>query len=727
MSRTTFLVLTCICGIILVWWLVKLFIRRFSKDKERWLKYVRNFKKGSFSIPLIPAFGLFFISKLVDVKPIELDFLARSFLESLASTISLMGLKFEFDKLAPVMSSCKLFAAVTYLCFIIIVVNVFLFAASILKQRLHFWNHSRWRSWRWLFKLRGNVCFIYGNNERSIKIYETYNHTKKRFIIDSFSASGNEDLFFKGVSYANSVSLDEEKKILERYLSDNGPKLNKFWKLLRRIIHPKNSDGKLFIIVNYEDDKKNIELCQQLTKVIRSVHKDDKNILSGLYIYVFGDDELDSIYQGIEERLNGCLRYFNKYKMMANDLMRRYPVTKFMDENQIDYKAAALKPGVRMTFSMVGFGKTNRRLFNNLVSDVQFNIETEDSKYAQYVPEFYLYDKRDSLYTSDLNHNYFRYKKFLDDVSKESKQDDVSKESKQTEYLDLPPLPAKLEMFPGCDVSSPSLYENMKENLKKGKSDINFVYVAFGTDLQNIEFAKKLYDKRVEWEIPNLFIFVKVNFVDKDTVSQILKEKDKIVRLIPFGEDDVIYSFNNVISDFDFRIARKIDKHHDSIDKKVDIQNVDYDGRWYDEDTYEFDRLSSYASALSIYNKLGLIGFEIADEGTSVSKEEFDSRYNKDAKKNLAESQHFRWNAYMICNGYIPSTIDQIKEERNLEEKREREHQYRRHCNLTTIAGLEEYMKLTNDESFLKHDYIMDICYDGVTRLNKVIVEKKPL
>ena len=281
MSRTTFLVLTCICGIILVWWLVKLFIRRFLKDKESWLKYVRNFKKGSFSIPLIPAFGLFFISKLVDVKPIELDFLARSFLESLASTISLMGLKFDFDKLERGMALSPIFKSVTYFCFIIVVVNVFLFAASLFLQRFHFWNHSRWRRSKNLFKVGNDVCFIYGNNERSLKIYDTYDHSRKKFIIDDFSGSGNEDLFFKGVSYSNYMTLDEEKKILKKYLYSTGKKDTICWKTRRfirkglRIIFRRKKEvygGKLFIIVNYEDDKKNIEFCQQLIKTIDSAY-----------------------------------------------------------------------------------------------------------------------------------------------------------------------------------------------------------------------------------------------------------------------------------------------------------------------------------------------------------------------------------------------------------------------------------------------------------------------
>jgi len=732
MSRATFLVITCLCGLALVAWLVFLLYKWLSEDRDKGLRFIRNFKKGVFTIPLIPAYVLFLISKLVDVESPQIEYVTKSALESLASTVSLMGLRFDFDKLERGMALSQIFKFVTYFCFIIVVVNVFLFAASLFLQRFHFWNHSRWRRSINLFKVGNDVCFIYGNNERSLKIYDTYDHSRKRFIIDDFAGSGNEDLFFKGVSYSNYMTLEEEKNILKRYLYTTGKKDKIFWKTLRfirkglRIILRRKKEmygGKLFIIVNYEDDKKNIEFCQQLIKTIDSAYNENneqqfENMVKGLMIYVFGDNELDSIYQGIEEESYGCLRYYNKYKMMGIDLMKRFPITHFMDKKQINYKKAALRRGVRMTFSMIGFGKTNRRLFNNLVSDVQFNIE-DDKGYSQYIPEFYLYDHNESLYTSDLNHNYFRYVNFLENT------EDTSK------YLELPPLPANLIMFPKCDVRSPSLYKNMKENLKTEKTDVNFVYVAFGTDLQNIEFAKKLYDKRVEWGIPNLFIFVKVNSINHDTATEMLKEKDNKDRLIPFGENDIVYSFRNVISDFDYNMAQKVDSYHATIDEKYIKKKPKpvAKKRWFNGDTYEFDRLSSLATAVSFYNKLGLLGLEIADKGDSISKEEFDKRYNKNARQNLAESQHLRWNAYMICNGYIPSTREQIeqyktKNKKKLKKKREVEHMYRNHCNLTTIKGMHEYIKLTEDKGVLEHDSMMDICYESVHDLGKVIVKK---
>ena len=141
--------------------------------------------------------------------------------------------------------------------------------------------------------------------------------------------------------------------------------------------------------------------------------------------------------------------------------------------------------------------------------------------------------------------------------------------------------------------------------------------------------------------------------------------------------------------------------------------------------------------------KLGLLGLTVSDSGEAITPDEYERKYknNEIAKKNLADSEHMRWNAYMICNGYIPSTIDQIRSlnpniESEKELKKKQEHTERRHCNLTTIDGLDEYKKLlgnefhTNPDDYdvVKYDYdIMDNCYKIVNEwLDKKIVKLVP-
>ena len=63
--------------------------------------------------------------------------------------------------------------------------------------------------------------------------------------------------------------------------------------------------------------------------------------------------------------------------------------------------------------------------------------------------------------------------------------------------------------------------------------------------------------------------------------------------------------------------------------------------------------------------------------------------FKKDiTRKNLAVQEHYRWNAYMIMNGFIPGTIQQIRT------GWERDYQKRFHTNLTTMEGLFTFREL---------------------------------
>ena len=55
----------------------------------------------------------------------------------------------------------------------------------------------------------------------------------------------------------------------------------------------------------------------------------------------------------------------------------------------------------------------------------------------------------------------------------------------------------------------------------------------------------------------------------------------------------------------------------------------------------------------------------------------------------LARTEHQRWNAYMISNGYVPANCEEI---RTL--SREQMFRARKHANLTTFEGLVKYRKM---------------------------------
>ena len=90
----------------------------------------------------------------------------------------------------------------------------------------------------------------------------------------------------------------------------------------------------------------------------------------------------------------------------------------------------------------------------------------------------------------------------------------------------------------------------------------------------------------------------------------------------------------------------------------------------------------------------------------------YDNDFKKDTlRANMAVQEHYRWNAYMISSGIIPSSVEQIKSEggKNLA--------LRRHGNITTMQGLVEYRKIMaalngtdeDREDVIRYDYqLMD-------------------
>ena len=917
-----------VCCLMLLGWVIYVVYNFATSDKEECIKYIRSYKKGSFTVPLFPGFLIYLIGGIYSK-----GFNLRVFFESFASIVSLATLKYDFGSLEGLMEANKVFRDSVYFCFSVITANTVLLACSVMQQLFHFWRKTLKR--RFVFLFSRNLCFIYGKNARSLKMYESddRNYCPEKYIIDEFPSGGDDELFPKGISYANCLSLgkeaewvgrflsrkekeikrirnrcefflginketdarwdefnsklkkdadelrdkrkahieekaeekgldtqwtdyqkqrkncvfalggspekqkelqnelsdieklwkefwneidsstkkefeedwknylDEEKKTIEEKAKKNNESLReiendinkamnllfrnkegreallkRFWKKqeddlnkeFKRLVQKdieepdkeflKKEKAKLedlyleekgfrknefIIIVNFEKDDRNISLCRLLSDTIRTVHSrhEDKPenlnyLFNKLSIYVFGDDELDSIYEEIESRTFGCMHFINKYKAIGMNVLRDYPVTRFMDAKQIDYEKAALKEGVRMTFSMIGFGKTNRRLFSDLVSDCQFRILGSDGETSRdYAPEFYIYDKNRNIYTADLNHNYFRYKVFYDTMKK------------RDEYLPIVNPPADVYPVSDCDINSPEFYDNLKKCFMRYGNGIHFVYIAFGTDLQNIELAKKLYDKKNEWGISDLFIFVKVNSLERPT-SEYLLDEDRVCFNI-YGEDDEIYSFRNVISTDVYKLASYCDSIYEDISERTDpedvrVSEVRLSRKWFNRKKFEFDRLSSLAQGISIVNKLGMLGLEICDKSDGISSDIYDSLYmnNEMARKNLTEAEHQRWNAFMICNGYVPSTKAQIRkyDPRNdvqKEEKKKEEHKERHHGNITSIDGLVLFKKeladafraedkkkgktIDPDEfDVIKYDVcLMDNCYDVIGKMGK--------
>ena len=384
-------------------------------------------------------------------------------------------------------------------------------------------------------------------------------------------------------------------------------------------------------------------------------------------------------------------------------------------------------------------------------------MSIEDGKFVPKAVNYWIYDKKDARNDKNLNHDYYRFERELG----------------QDEYLPLPCKPAN-EKFFELDINDDDFYKSLKENLseKSGKKNYNYLIVAFGSDLENLDFAEKICTKLKEWEIfEQTKVFVKIR--DDKLKNDVIGCVDKDVDFIVFGnEGELVYNVNAIVNEKNEALA--MDRHrcyelayaYESEKKKAaqemrDIVKIDEDGEklkatrsWYKQ--AQFQREANIYGVLAIRMKLQLIGFDLRDkaDGEKDASDEFMCAYEKDdpivydgseiegrkgvvytndsfkfdsLRGRMAIQEHQRWNAYAITCGMIPMPVAKMKEGKF------KNFELRKHGCLTTFDGLVNYRKIRaevehrseEETDVIRYDYqILDDVKWLAGRADKKIVKK---
>ena len=730
-------IITTACLFLMIIGLLSVAINLITKKREDKITYVRSFKKGKGVLIYIYAIPLFWVG-LVYAGQSTLN----AFFSAIRRIVDLIVLKYDISPVQALVEANQLYAFTMYLCFILVGLNAILFALSLASQ--HLWAFFK----NVVFKnSRKEKLLLFGNNHQNYSIYKSEKNRAK-IIIDKISDKEALSLYMKNLSYTHVVSFSD-------YISS-------------RINESIIKNRKTFAVINTGDDEKNIELARCFINSIKNMETKKREQCFGLIrIFVFGDPRYEAIYEDIIADGIGCISYINKYQKMAIDFIDKYPFTKFMNEQHIDYTTSLIKDGVNINALLIGFGKTNQQLFLTSVANNQFITNGEDGVKLKKV-KYFIFDKNPAENNKNLNHNYSRYKNECKDVSIE-------------EYLPLPDYPAE-EYFYRLDVNDVDFYNEIRKISTTSPQDVNYIVIAFGTDLENIDMAQKLVAKSKEWGVNNLTIFVKVRGYHK---GQNLLEEDNCY--IIANENEVVYNIDNIIGDTIFKMAQLRNGVYDleyeitqnldetlSEDKIKLIKDNAY-RNWYVKKS-QVERDSSLYCCLSLRMKLNLMGLDYCDSNCKdveeISKEEYLSMYASDdmpdssyysitadgkpiirytlsfpnsRRKNMAIHEHLRWNSFMISKGTIPATKTQILTENvkvgnKIKNTNGKNYSVRRHGNLTTFEGLIEFRKMLaerdkkDDETLLqaeerndviKYDYqLLDDAYWLLSMTGQKIIKK---
>ena len=746
-------------------------VSKFNKRDERIL-FLRSFKKGKFAFIYIVAIPLYLIGFMYSGN----NFL-QSLFSAIAKSVGLVVLKYDVGTIDKLMADDLLYSSAIYMCFILVGINAIIFTVSLTGQFL--WEKRR--SFKVLGK-RGNKLFIFGNNSqneaiylsenarvekgkekavKSIKWYKDKLKTKDlsedeikeakkklkdakiikkntkvrdRVIIDKISSAESEKLYIKNISFIsadmhekpidkifNLIEKCVEKEAPENPVKKDTPK-NPVKKLLRKI---RKFERDYIIVINTQDDEKNIEICRALIERIDKVADENirKNMFLKLNIYVFGSPKYEAIYEDLVSCGYGCIHFENKYREIAADFIEKYPLARFMDETQIDYKTSYVKDGVDINVLFIGFGKTAQHLFLGSVANNQFIEKGEDVPKLKKV-NYYIFDKVDAKYNKNLNHTYYRFKNEMDELN--------------GDYLDFPELPANEEPRK-LDVNDEEFYKDIRKIISKNNKDANFIVIAYGSDLENIDMGKKLAEKRKEWGLDKLVIFVKVRSMSiKDNGCYFIGNENEIVYNIEKLTDDCITNMAHQRK-WVYDIEYKKLSENITIDKEtIEEQRRKSNQEWHT--LPKIKRESNVYCSLSLRSKLNLMGMDYCemenpddcgigyDDYVKIYAPENDrpvidknvdipvghkpivnysSGYKKSRRRDMAIQEHYRWNAFHISKGYIPASKDQINNDNN--------DALRRHGCLTTYDGLKEYEKKAKKQ-VIQYDY--QILDDAVWFLN---------
>lgn len=687
-----------------------------KENRRKRIDFIRSYKKGNCTVAFIPYFflhltGALYTKTIAAEASLNVTIAFESFFDSLAKTLLLAGLRFDTGSIQKYMEAWRFYKVSIYLAFSLVVFNAALFVCSFLNQRISFRRASARRLRKvWV---KENTCFIFGNNPRNVTVYgsDKANGYPVKYIVDSFGGKGDDGFFSRGIRYAN---YQEEKKEAE---------------YLKKYLNFKDKDQKeLVMIINFEDDEKNLSLCNSLLGTIRDFHFENEKYdattepipkdtmskeerqkkelkekldrvsirLSKVSIYVFGDGTKDSLFYELEREGFGVIHYMNKYRYIGQGFLWDNPLVRYMDKRHIDYGKALLLPGFKASFSLVGFGKINRELFSNLVTCNQFATEDENGNPVPLQMDYYLYDKNENIFSKDLNYGYFRYEKFY--------HDNVG--VNEDKYLPLAPLPANVIPVEDCDINSPEFFESLQKSMYSSDKHLNFVFVSYGEDLENAELAEKIAQLGRDWKIANLKVFVRMKHPRS---NRFLVEKSNVH---VYGDEDEVYSLDKILSKTILKLGMLTDVAYQMVSadnaKKADSSVEDMlMGRYWYATRYNIDRISSCYSGINVKNRLGLMNFMVTSslDDEPVTEEAFNSIYQPQGKdsvirRNLMFMEHMRWNAFMICNGYVPSTRTQILEPSRDGGigKKGKCHEERRHGNLTTYDGLDEFVRILHDK-----------------------------
>ena len=410
------------------------------------------------------------------------------------------------------------------------------------------------------------------------------------------------------------------------------------------------------------------------------------------------------------------IHFFSYHQLVARQILFDYPLTSLVP-NLINQDLVTLQ-GKKVNYNFIGFGPTNREIYDHLLVTNQFPPITVAKlfKVEQHPIQYCIFSDEGSEFISDQ-----RFQKPKDD--------------KKIHYFPYPTITSSTQ-FIHTKLSGSDLIEQFQKQSIQS-SHFNIFIIAGQSDIDNLTIAYKVQEyitkNRLQYRVK---LFVQV-------LNETIKEASSLFKndyTIAFGFGKSMYSSTQITQPVFKQLAQNI---HQGLfpDQRFD------DLSSFEQETYFFE-------AIAIRFKLNLMGLDLRLSKRGLSAEEFYKLYDPEMegvydqkdlraknysdiqkykrmgnhKRNLlARQEQLRFSAYRLYTGWKQPSIEDVLAKQKLLDERKKED-----VRITTFEGLLDLHTLLHEKlslTFQAADYIyplfhtMDHVYDLIASTDYVVVD----
>lgn len=428
---------------------------------------------------------------------------------------------------------------------------------------------------------------------------------------------------------------------------------------------------------------------------------------SNIFLTIVIAQKYSHVYETIVEKGRGLIKVVNKHEIMAKEVIKKYPLSKFLDTRFVESNGL-VKEECTIQAIFVGYGNVNQNLYLNTVMNSQF-ATTLNGKLTTKTVKYHIIEKENKQYNKELNHTLFRIDSNEFNTSSYFPVPDAIHD---TRYLQL-------------NINDKEFYQTFDEIAQTPNSK-TFVYISIDDDIENLDLVLKLQEHIDYYGLKDIVLFVRIR--DFDSIKHLFAAEKALKDIIVYGsyKDYIIGDvlFDRKLDNASISAATQYEKSRDGAKSTYPIKPRH---NWSAIGVYKQE--SNRYAVLNINFKLNLLGFSLYDESLpSVNSTSFYDVYDHDNERSnnarlnydlktpfkardvMAFIEHSRWNAFHIANGYIPLPKHLLTLDSN------KDMYLKLHGCLTTFEGLIDYQNhliaqikddsLTPEEKIFKVDVI---------------------